>query len=159
MLACDKKSTVGGGATIKDLDADLAKLIIGAAQMRVLVYTLVSGIEHAGMDDTRVTTAYINLDNIKQDSAFMTFARKHLPSGVGHINSVYKRDAEEYDTRYRWYTAVNDSPVDFDLEEEVEAEPANIDAMIEELNEVGGTLVPPLGFVQYAITATFISVH
>ena len=158
MLACDKKSTVGGGATIKDLDADLAKLIIGAAQMRVLVYTLVSGIEHAGMDDTRVTTAYINLDNIKQDSAFMTFARKHLPSGVGHINSVYKRDAEEYDTRYRWYTAVNDSPVDFDLEG-VEAEPANIDAMIEELNEVGGTLVPPLGFVQYAITATFISVH
>jgi hypothetical protein len=157
MLACDKKSTVGGGATIKDLDADLAKLIIGAAQMRVLVYTLVSGIEHAGMDDTRVTTAYINLDNIKQDSAFMTFARKHLPSGVGHINSVYKRDAEEYDTRYRWYTAVNDSPVDFDLEG-VEAEPANIDAMIEELNEVGGTLVPPLGFVQYAITATFISV-
>jgi hypothetical protein len=148
---------VGGGATIKDLDADLAKLIIGAAQMRVLVYTLVSGIEHAGMDDTRVTTAYINLDNIKQDSAFMTFARKHLPSGVGHINSVYKRDAEEYDTRYRWYTAVNDSPVDFDLEG-VEAEPANIDAMIEELNEVGGTLVPPLGFVQYAITATFISV-
>ena len=158
MLACDKKSTVGGGATIKDLDADLAKLIIGAAQMRVLVYTLVSGIEHAGMDDTRVTTAYINLDNIKQDSAFMTFARKHLPSGVGHINSVYKRDAEEYDTRYRWYTAVNDSPVDFDLEG-VEAEPANIDAMIEELNEVGGTLVPPLGFVQYAITATFISVN
>ena len=157
MLAGDKKSTVGGGATIKDLDADLAKLIIGAAQMRVLVYTLVSGIEHAGMDDTRVTTAYINLDNIKQDSAFMTFARKHLPSGVGHINSVYKRDAEEYDTRYRWYTAVNDSPVDFDLEG-VEAEPANIDAMIEELNEVGGTLVPPLGFVQYAITATFISV-
>ena len=157
MLACDKKSTVGGGATIKDLDADLAKLIIGAAQMRVLVYTLVSGIEHAGMDDTRVTTAYINLDNIKQDSAFMMFARKHLPSGVGHINSVYKRDAEEYDTRYRWYTAVNDSPVDFDLEG-VEAEPANIDAMIEELNEVGGTLVPPLGFVQYAITATFISV-
>ena len=157
MLACDKKSTVGGGATIKDLDADLAKLIIGAAQMRVLVYTLVSGIEHAGMDDTRVTTAYINLDNIKQDSAFMTFARKHLPSGVGHINSVYKRDAEEYDTRYRWYTAVNDSPVDFDIEG-VEAEPANIDAMIEELNEVGGTLVPPLGFVQYAITATFISV-
>ena len=157
MLACDKKSTVGGGATIKDLDADLAKLIIGAAQMRVLVYTLVSGIEHAGMDDTRVTTAYINLDNIKQDSAFMTFARKHLPSGVGHINSVYKRHAEEYDTRYRWYTAVNDSPVDFDLEG-VEAEPANIDAMIEELNEVGGTLVPPLGFVQYAITATFISV-
>ena len=157
MLACDKKSTVGGGATIKDLDADLAKLIIGAAQMRVLVYTLVSGIEHAGMDDTSVTTAYINLDNIKQDSAFMTFARKHLPSGVGHINSVYKRDAEEYDTRYRWYTAVNDSPVDFDLEG-VEAEPANIDAMIEELNEVGGTLVPPLGFVQYAITATFISV-
>ena len=148
----------GGGATIKDLDADLAKLIIGAAQMRVLVYTLVSGIEHAGMDDTRVTTAYINLDNIKQDSAFMTFARKHLPSGVGHINSVYKRDAEEYDTRYRWYTAVNDSPVDFDLEG-VEAEPANIDAMIEELNEVGGTLVPPLGFVQYAITATFISVN
>ena len=157
MLACDKKSTVGGGATIKDLDADLAKLIIGAAQMRVLVYTLVSGIEHAGMDDTSVTTAYINLDNIKQDSAFMTFARKHLPSGVGHINSVYKRHAEEYDTRYRWYTAVNDSPVDFDLEG-VEAEPANIDAMIEELNEVGGTLVPPLGFVQYAITATFISV-
>ena len=157
MLACDKKSTVGGGATIKDLDADLAKLIIGAAQMRVLVYTLVSGIEHAGMDDTRVTTAYISLDDIKQDSAFMTFARKHLPSGVGHINSVYKRDAEEYDTRYRWYTAVNDSPVDFDLEG-VEAEPANIDAMIEELNEVGGTLVPPLGFVQYAITATFISV-
>ena len=158
MLACDKKSTVGGGATIKDLDADLAKLVIGAARMRVLVYTLVSGVEHAGMDDTRVTTAYINLDNIKQDSAFMTFARKHLPSGVGHINSVYKRDAEEYDTRYRWYTAVNDSPVDFDLEG-VEAEPANIDAMIEELNEVGGTLVPPLGFVQYAITATFISVN
>ena len=157
MLACDKKSTVGGGATIKDLDADLAKLIIGAAQMRVLVYTLVSEIEHAGMDDTRVTTAYISLDDIKQDSAFMTFARQHLPSGVGHINSVYKRDAEEYDTRYRWYTAVNDSPVDFDLEG-VEAEPANIDAMIEELNEVGGTLVPPLGFVQYAITATFISV-
>ena len=157
MSSCDKKSNVRGVATIKDLDADLAKLIIGAAQMRVLVYTLVSGIEHAGMDDTRVTTAYINLDNIKQDSAFMTFARKHLPSGVGHINSVYKRDAEEYDTRYRWYTAVNDSPVDFDLEG-VEAEPANIDAMIEELNEVGGTLVPPLGFVQYAITATFISV-
>ena len=157
MPSCNKKSNVRGGATIKDLDADLAKLIIGAAQMRVLVYTLVSEIEHAGMDDTRVTTAYINLDNIKQDSAFMTFARKHLPSGVGHINSVYKRDAEEYDTRYRWYTAVNDSPVDFDLEG-VEAEPANIDAMIEELNEVGGTLVPPLGFVQYAITATFISV-
>ena len=157
MLACDKKSTVGGGATIKDLDADLAKLIIGAAQMRVLVYTLVSGIEHAGMDDTRVTTAYINLDNIKQDSAFMTFARKHLPSGVGHINSVYKRDAEEYDTRYRWYTAVNDSPVDFDLEGE--AEPTDVDAMIEELNNMGGTLVPLQGFVQYAITATFISVN
>jgi hypothetical protein len=32
--------------------------------------------------------------------------------------------------------------------------------MIEELNKVGGKLVPPQGFrfVQYAITATFISV-
>jgi hypothetical protein len=89
--------------------------------MRVLVYTLVSGVEHAGMDDTRVTTAYMNLDDIKQDSAFMTFARQHLPSGVGHISSVYKRDADEYDTRYRWYTAVNNDPVDFDLEEEEEA--------------------------------------
>ena len=86
--------------------------------MRVLVYTLVSGIEHAGMDDTRVTTAYISLDDIKQNSAFMTFARHHLPSGVGHISSVYKRDAEEYGTSYRWFSAVNDSPVDFDLEEE-----------------------------------------
>ena len=156
MPSCDKKSNVRGGATIKDLDADLAKLVIGAARMRVLVYTLVSGVEHAGMDDTRVTTAYISLDDIKQDSAFMTFARQHLPSGVGHVSSVYKRDAEEYGTSYRWHTAVNDSPVDFDLEGE--AEPTDVDAMIEELNEVGGTLVPPLGFVQYAITATFISV-
>ena len=157
MLAGDKKSTVGGGATIKDLDADLAKLVIGAARMRVLVYTLVSGVEHAGMDDTRVTTAYISLDDIKQDSAFMTFARQHLPSGVGHVSSVYKRDAEEYGTSYRWYTAVNHSPVDFDLEEE-ETELTDIDAMIEELNNMGGTLVPLQGFVQYAITATFISV-
>ena len=156
MSSCDKKSNVRGVATIKDLDADLAKLVIGAAQMRVLVYTLVSGIEHAGMDDTRVTTAYISLDDIKQNSAFMTFARHHLPSGVGHISSVYKRDAEEYGTSYRWFSAVNDSPVDFDLEEEG-AELTDIDAMIEELNKVGGTLVPPLGFVEYAITATFVS--
>eukprot|EP00966_Prymnesium_polylepis_P136383 3151514-Prymnesium_polylepis.1 len=71
MPSCDNKSNVRGGATIKDLDADLAKLVIGAARMRVLVYTLVSGVEHAGMDDTRVTTAFISLDDIKQDSAFM----------------------------------------------------------------------------------------
>ena len=88
MPSCDKKSNVRGGATIKDLDADLAiKLVIGAARMRVLVYTLVSGVEHVGMDDTRVTTAYISLDDIKQDSAFMTFARQHLPSGVGHAEA------------------------------------------------------------------------
>jgi hypothetical protein len=158
MSSFDKKSNMRGGVTIKDLGADLAKLVIGAARMRVLVYTLVSGIEHAGMDDTRVTTVYISLDDIKQDSIFMTFAHEHLPSGVGHISSVYKRNAEEYGTLCRWYTAVNESLVDFDLEEE-ETELTDIDAMIEELNKVGGTLVPPLGFVECAITATFFSMN
>ena len=108
------------------------------------------------MDDTRVTTVYISLDDIKQDSIFMTFAHEHLPSGVGHISAIYKRDPEEYDTSYRWYTIVNDNPVDFGLEEE-EPEPTDIEAMIEELTWARGYLVPPLGFVEYAITATFVS--
>ena len=56
----------------------------------------------------------------------------------------------------RWYAQVNDSPVDYDVEEEEpDTEPSNIDAMIQELGEVRGSLAP-LGFVEYAMAATFV---
>ena len=157
MSSFDKKSNMCGCVTIKELDGDVAKMVIGAARTRLLVYTYVSGVEYAGMDGTSVTTAYINLDDLKQDSIFMTFAHEHLPSGVGHISAIYKKDPEEYDS-YRWYTRVNDNPIDFGLEEE-EPEPTDIEAMIEELTWARGYLVPPLGFVEYAITATFVSME
>jgi hypothetical protein len=145
------------GVTIKELDGDVAKMVIGAARTRLLVYTLVSGVEDP-VHDTHVTTAYINLDDLKQDSIFMTFAHEHLPSGVGHISAIYKRDPEEYDISFRWYTRVNDNPVDFGVGlEEEEPEPTDIDAMIEELTRAGGYLVPPRGYVENAITATFVS--
>ena len=138
--------------SIKDLDADLAKLVTGAARRRVLVYTL---IEYPGIDATHITTAYIDMDYIEQDSVFMSFANKHLPLGTGQISAVYKKDTEEWGRR--WFTKVDDSPVDFDVEEgEPEPEPCNIDTMIEELNEMDGYLIPPPGFVECAIAATFV---
>jgi len=141
--------------SIKDLDADLAKLVTGAARRRVLVYTL---IEYPGIDATHITTAYIDMDYIEQDSVFMSFAKKHLPLGTGQISAVYKKDTEEWGHPRRWFTKVDDNPVDFDVEEgQPQPEPCSIDTMIAELDEVDGYLIPPLvGFVECAITATFV---
>ena len=145
----------GGGVTIKDLDGDLAKLVIGAARRRVLVYTLISGVEYSGMDDTRIKTVYINMGDIKQDSAFMLFANHHLPSGTGHIGAMYKKDPNKWGYPCRWYTEVNGDAVDFDVDDETE--PSNIDAMIEELEGVYPVYeAPPPGFVVFPITATFV---
>ena len=154
--------------TIKELDGDVAKLVVGAARRRVLVYTLVSGAQYVGRDDLRVKTVYINMDDLKRDSVFMSFANEHLPSGTGQISAVCKKDRETWGYPYRWYTQVNDSPVDYwvdgedyDVEEEIPlpsgsvVDPSNIFAMIEELGEV--THYPaPLGFVEHAMAATFV---
>ena len=124
----------------------------------------VSGGEYAGMD-TRIKTVYINMDDLKRYSVFMSFANEHLPSGTGQISAVCKKDRETWgpgDWAYRWHTQVNEVPVDYDPSYDPEREiqvlpsgsdtivdPSNINAMIEELDEV--THYPaPLGFVEFA---------
>ena len=99
------------------------------------------------------------MDYIEQDSVFMSFANKHLPLGTGQISAVYKKDTEEWGHPRRWFTKVDDNPVDFDVEEgQPQPEPCSIDTMIAELDEVDGYLIPPPGFVECAITATFVRV-